>query len=410
MFDNFKKIGILVSGNILATVIMFLGIIYLSRLYSPSDFGTYGIVFALVLISSSFSSFRYEMTILLPKDRNKAFLALTTSICISLANHLIFFLAINFLIFFKTLDSFWIFAPATSFFYSFINICSFLQNRNKHYSKLALIQVLRVLVFIFSAIFLSKSTSTGNGLLAAMLISNLLPAVLLIFIELIPSNFFSSYVSKKDMLYWAKKNKKFFIFSTPAVFIGSLATSSPIFLLSIFFTESAVGFYTMVQRIIMKPVEIISSAINKIYLQAISNKIAHKEKIYTYTLKILFYVFSISLLISLISYYLFSLNLLEYILGDQWAGIDILAIILIPVLFFGFISKAVAGFAILNKNEYGLYYQIYLLLQTCLFFLIVVSHVSEIVYVFASISAGFSLAYFLQTIAILWFSRDIDKD
>ncbi|MCB1176912.1 MAG: oligosaccharide flippase family protein, partial [Leptospiraceae bacterium] len=67
-----KNFLLLFSASGLSQVILILSTPFLSRLYSPADFGLFSFYVAIVTIISSVSTLKFELAILIPKDERES--------------------------------------------------------------------------------------------------------------------------------------------------------------------------------------------------------------------------------------------------------------------------------------------------------------------------------------------------
>ena len=405
----FKSIGTLTVGNVISQGIMFLGVIFLSRIYSPDDFGVHAVVFGAVTIISAVSSFRYEMTILLPKQKKIAQLALQLAFLTTCSMNLIGLLIVSTMVCYGFIDLYWLIVPFTAFFASIINVGSFLQNRNQDYYRIIGIQIVRALLFFLTALLFASFSLFNNGLIEAMFFSYFLPALFLLAMDFRRSNAFNGIFSKRQLIFWIKRNDKFFYYSTPAVLVSSLASQAPVFLLSILMGPALAGYYSMVQRVVMAPVIVVSAAVNKVYMQSVTARRASGKKIYSFTLALVkrFLFPSILLLLPMLAVFYF--EILEKLFGEQWKGIDALAMVMLPAFLISFVAKSISGFAVLGRNELGLIYQIILLVSVSLSITLTSLFSNNQILVFSAISLAFSICYFGQLVSILNISRKIDS-
>ena len=380
----------------------------LTKLYNPSEFGKYAVVFGIVSILGKISSFRYEMTILLPNKKDISQLSIRLPFVISCLMNIFYFVIIFILFMFKYIEIYWFILPIVVISNSLINIAKFIQNKNQDYYTIAGIRILVTLLFTISALLFSKVNIFGNGLLIAMVISNLLPALYLLFKDFKKSNVYTDLFRIRRLIFWAIKNKKFLTYSTPAVLLNSLSSQAPIFLLSFFVGESAAGYYSMVQRVIMAPVTLVSSSINNVYMKLIAFKISNQQEIFYFTKSLIKKIFFPSILLSIIMVISFNLKILEKLFGKEWVGIDFLAFAMVPTFLFGFVSKAISSFSILKRNELGLLYQIILLVLVTLAISLSCALFNTNFLIFLFTSFTFSLCYFFQIISILKIAKNID--
>ena len=79
-----KNLSYLVTGTALAQVLIILFQLILRRIYTPADFGAFAVYMSIIGIIAVISSLRYEQTIILPADDNKAYNLLWLSFGIGL--------------------------------------------------------------------------------------------------------------------------------------------------------------------------------------------------------------------------------------------------------------------------------------------------------------------------------------
>ena len=388
---------------------MLIGVLVLSRLYSPSDFGVYAVTLGFATVASGASSFRYEMTILLPKYDGLSQVALRLSFLITTVTNVLGTTVVLLMVAIGSLGAFWLVVPITSFFNSILNIGSFLQNRQKRYARIVGIQIARSAFFVASAISASWLEFEGNGLVGAMLLSMALPAIFLLVTDFRRANAFAGLTQTRRLFFWAMKQRKFIFYSTPAVFISNLASQAPVFLLSAFVGVGAAGYYTMIQRVMIAPMTLISGAVNTVYMQSVTSRLANGEAIYDFTKSLVRKFFFPGLGLAGLMMMAFQFDFLEGIFGDQWLGIDALSLVMIPAFCISFVAKSIAGFSVLGRNEIGLFYQLILLISVSAAIVISMSITQSWLLIFSSISLALSLCFLGQSLAILTISKNMDQ-
>lgn len=389
---------------------MLLGTILLSRLYSPFEFGVYAVTFGTVTVASVASSFRYEMTILLPKHDSVSQLALRLSFLVaSTTNAIGIVIVLLATITTELLPASWILVPITSFFASIINIASFSQNRKKQYIRIVGVQITRSIFFITSAVLASWFKFEVNGLVWAMVVSMAVPATFLLVSDFRKNKAFTGLTQKRRLFFWARKHRKFVVFSTPAVFVNSLASQTPVFLLSALMSSDTAGYYMMIQRIMMAPVTLVSGAVNKVYMQSVASRRANGEAIYEFTKSIVSKFLLPGLALAGLMLVAFQFEILERAFGDHWKGIDRLSMVMIPAFCISFVAKSIAGFSVLGRNEIGLLYQLVLMVSVSLAIIVTALIIDSQFLVFSAISLILSFCFFGQSISILNISKELDR-
>ncbi|MDA6067153.1 oligosaccharide flippase family protein [Idiomarina abyssalis] len=404
-----KNVGILTFGTGISQGINLLGLLFLSRLYTPAEFGLYAVLLGVITIAGAASSFRYEMTILLPKSESKASIATALSIITCLISNLLFLVVLLTLYAFGVVGVWWLIIPVASIFTSFINIAAFLQNRNKQYLRIVAVQILKAITFILVAVIAGSYGATNYGLLLGLLFSVTLPAILIICFDFRIALSLAKKIEFSRLFAWGRIHRKFIYYSTPAVLANSLASQAPVFLLTFFFGASLAGYYSMVQKVMMAPVTLVSGAVNKVYMQRISTLRANRAEIFPFTFGILKKFVFPAIVIAVLMVTLFLMDSLEFIFGKKWLSIDNFALAMVPAFLFSFISKSISGFAILGRNELGLVYQVVLLISITL--AIWLSYLIDLegYEIFLMISATLLVCYVGQSSSILKISKNLDS-
>lgn len=407
-----KSIGILSLGSGLSQLISLIGIIFLSRLFSPAEFGIYAVQLGVALIIGAISSLRYEMTILQPSNAKAVLTAISTSILLSMVMNILFLTVVLVSLALGYLGYHWLLIPIVSFCSSIISIASFEQNRNQKYFKLSAFQILKSTLFVSIAILCGVFIKFEYALLVSMTLASVIPALIL-FTDLsrkITTLGNAPQEQYRRNLVWIRKNRDFAYFSSPAVFVGSLSGQAPIFLLAYLFGEGAAGIFSMIHRLILSPVALVSGAVNRVYMQKVSSLIASKKAISNFTKKLISKFIFPSFVIAIGMYFIFENELVTRVFGEEWRGIDQLALLMIPVFLTSFIAKSIAGFAVIGKNKIGLIYQVCLLLVVSSSIVLAKSIDSSLTTAFVCLSIAFVSCYSVQAMVILRLSRKIDEN
>lgn len=403
-----RNVGVLTIGNLFSQGINIAGIMLLSHVYSPENFGLYAVVFGLAAIVGAVSSLRLEMTILLPRRENLALSGLVLSVIASLVINLAFLAVLSGLILAGKASEALLYSAPVALMLSIINISAFLQNRRSRYYRTSMVQIFKSLIFVIVSYLFAGTALDSQGLMIGLLMSVAIPGLALMLMDFREEGLYSNRHSKRLLRYWFAKNIRFLKYTTPAVLVNNLAMQLPVFALSALFGSSAAGYYSMISRILMGPVTLVSGAVNRVYMRVVAEKIASGEPVFPFT----FNLFSKFLYVSIVGGAFLTIGLhfelLELFFGQSWSDIDALAMIMVPVFLTAFISKSIAGFAVLGKNREGLSYQVLLLLATGLAILAAHNVSNELGHVFVAISVALTICYMTQAGSILSISRRLD--
>ena len=89
-------VSVLMAGTLISQLIPFLISPILTRIFTPQEFGAFGLYFSITMIFSVFITGRYEMAIMLPKDDRDSMSLVGLSLCITFSVSAILFVVVLF--------------------------------------------------------------------------------------------------------------------------------------------------------------------------------------------------------------------------------------------------------------------------------------------------------------------------
>jgi O-antigen/teichoic acid export membrane protein len=376
----------------------------LTRLYTPEEFGMFGMYLAIVAILTVAATGRYELAILLPKNDKDAINILVLSILLSaLFSLLLLIVVIAFgekiaLIFGEPSLSKWLlWVPVSVLLVGAYQSLNYWSNRKAHYKRLAISRTLQ------SAGASTMQVSAGYfnvgalGLIAGQVAGQIVSSSILAHQIIKEDNQKIKQVSKKRMRVLVKKYKNFPKFLIAAHGFNTGSSQIPIMLLTAFFNSSAAGFYMLTQRVMGVPTTLIAGAIGDVFRQEASQAYrttGNCRKIYTNTLKKLLLL---SLLPGVIFFFV-APDLFEFVFGESWRVAGVYAQILTPVFFLRFVTSPLSAmFMIAEKQKLDLMWQIGLFFLTTMS--LVLGYYSNSVYLAMSLfSASYSLMFLINVV------------
>lgn len=297
------------SGTILSQIVLFAASPILTRTYDSAAFGQYALLSFGLSILTVLCTGKYDLGILIPESEIDAFslflLAGILSVVVSLAVSVGALIWLHF-----QAPEVWLgqtgwrrtlIVPAGAamvIFGAWQAILFTWMNRQQQYRTIAICRVTHVVVMIATQLLLSMAFGGLFGLLLGTLAG--LSACLAI--QVIACNLRAlKRPSLGDLVRVARLHSNLPKHSIPTDLIGTLLAQFPIFVLGIKFSETTVGFYSLVQRTLHAPMQLISNSIGDIFRrQAAGHYATHGEckKIFRETFCILAVagVFSIALL------------------------------------------------------------------------------------------------------------------
>lgn len=323
-FDKFRQSAIaknvmtLSLGTIVSQLIGIVLSPVLARIFSPADYGLWGIFSSTALICAIFMTGRYEVAILRPKEDSDALhlvrlcmlicsgclLIITLGFCI--AKSLGFFPEIG-LLFFIGLIIYLLFN-------SLSQILSYYSNREERYKRIAsgtivknLVQGASRLAFGFTGltkfglIYGAVSGAIANALTLASPLRN---------IKKIFSSFSFSGVKQQAIKYY-----RFLLYEMPSAALNTLSTNVPLLLLAFFFSETDIGYFSMAISLMFLPINFITSAQSQVYYK--KTTISDDKEIGRLTVKIFLANFLVSGL-GLLIIGIFASQIFSIFLGSRW--------------------------------------------------------------------------------------------
>ncbi|MDQ0024194.1 O-antigen/teichoic acid export membrane protein [Variovorax paradoxus] len=235
----------------------------LTRLYSPAEFGIFGVYAAVLYMMLSFSSLRYEVAIPLVKSEEDARHLAAAAIFITLSVSILLIPAAFSLQLVDPSGAWRIFqwllplGVATAGIY---NVFTYVRLRS---AEQGVVAKTRVLQSIAGSVFQVASGFLNGG--AVGLILGQIVGVSLGVSTLSRSSFISHVkliFQREKLLAQMRVQKNFAIYDAPAALLAVANTHAPVLLLASLFSPAAAGMYALVQRIFVAPLGLISAALS----------------------------------------------------------------------------------------------------------------------------------------------------
>ena len=356
------QIFTLMSGTLVAQTISLIVIPFITRMYSPDEFGEYTLFYSVVSILGLISSFKYDQAIMLPKSDKDAKSIVLLTVIINIFVVLLILIAVVLL--HETLYEYfknqpyliWIIPVGVLIFGSLQSIKSY-SSRNQLYSTLAKVRVFNS-GSIGSIQIVGRELFNSNTLVLGRLISDYISVVLLYY-----NNFKKGFLSIKGIsinrILINMNNYIFFPrYQSFTVFINSISQNAPILLFTSFFSVEIAGFYALTSRVLHLPVSLVGASTKEVYYQKASKMFANGENIYSLYKETTLSLAKLFVIPFFVVLFLGD-NLFELVFGSDWVLSGNFSQILILWVFFSFInSPSVISFSILNLQKVQLQLEI----------------------------------------------------
>lgn len=329
--QNFLK---LFSATLLAQVITIALSPVLTRLYSPEDFGYYSVYTAIVALVVVFATGRYEFAISTAKTVEESEKIFKLVILLTFVSSAILFVIIymweelfNQIAGFKAQDHILFYVPITILGLGIMQGLNYYFNKQKDFSHISKSKLLQSVSNGGSSVLFAFLGFHTLGMIWANIFSVLVSNLYNIFGKRLFEFFNAFKYEIKDIKEVAKKYKQYPIFNSTSAFFDILALQAPILVLSRFFSETIVGFYSLTIKIIALPITVISSAVSQVYLSELAEKVSNGERI-DLTLKKAFKVLTVIGIFPVVILVFLGPWLFDLVFGAKWREAGELARIL----------------------------------------------------------------------------------
>ncbi len=341
----------------------------LTRLYAPEDFGLLALFVSIISIFGSIANARYELAIMLPKKDEDAInifalgFIITCSISLILLSLIIVFHSYFLTVLGNKEIGFWLyFVPIAVFFTGTFNILNYFNNRKKYYKDIAKATIVKSVITAVIQLSVGYLKGGVSGLISGQLVSQIFANVRL-FENIKNNKILLSKVSKVKIIALAKKYKDFPKFTLLAGLANTLSVHLTNILITLLFSVSTLGFYSLVQRLLGMPSALVGGSIGQVFFQEATKEkqlTGSAKKSFNATLKKLFIVG----LPSFVILYFIVEDLFAFVFGEEWRIAGKYAEILIPLLAIQFV---VSPLTVINqvflKNKNVMFWQLGLLIN-----------------------------------------------
>ena len=330
MFDKIssefnRNIFTLTFASGISQVIPILFSPILVKIYTPENFGTFAVFFALVSIFGSTINGKYDVATMIPKKDEDALhlgiLSLILSLTLSILLILIIFICFSYVDienFFEYQDSYiWIFIlPIAVFFNGVFNLLNHFNTRLKHYKDIAISKIYKSVVLILSQIALGHLLSGIYGLTIGTVFSHMSANFRLAKNVFSDKKLINSF-SLKRVKTLAIEYKIYPLYLNFANLFDIATLQMPLLFIVKIAGETINGYFFLANRIISIPSALIGKSISQVFFQRISYLHSNRKK----CLPLLIETIKKLLLIAIpttIILYLFSPYFFRIIFGEVW--------------------------------------------------------------------------------------------
>ena len=328
----------------------------LVKYYTPENFGALAFFVSSYTVLSVLVTGRYELAIIVPKDKKTAINLLVISLSLATANCGLILLV---LVGFKEviLEYFgatiigkavflipvavWLTAVYQSIFYY--------ANREKKFKLMSGSKIVQNGSIGIAQLILGVLGSTGMGLIIGRVIGLVAGSgnMLLYTIRSISKENYST--SKSELKQTAIEFKKFPGYMLPSHGMSSLYNQFPVFFITKVFGDATTGFYAIANQWLSIPNVLVARSMGDVFRQRAMEDFQKSGKFNTLYMKTLKTTFTMSIVPFIVAF-LIAPVVFEWFYGEQWIMAGEIAQILIISAFFSFIVTPVNSAALVIGN------------------------------------------------------------
>lgn len=325
----------------------------LSRLYTPSEYGTLAVFTATSAISATFLTLRYEVKVVLPKSDGEArdLVNLTARLAVvlgivGLLSVLVIPVRFRDSVGLAALGNFLPVALAASVAAALANVFTSWLNRRAEYKTMSAIRLIQALVSAGSGIS-AGVLGLRNGLIYAQVAAITWAAAATAFFALRTISFQSA---APAMLRAAMIHKGAPLYLLPTGVLDVLSAQLPYFLITMWFTREDTGHYRMAYSLLAMPGALVGTAVAQVFYKRFAELwpdqvSARRLMVKTWT------VLAIFGLVPLLVVMLFGEPIFRVCLGRSWGESGIIARILAPMVFSSLVLSPTSGALIVLGME-----------------------------------------------------------
>lgn len=363
------------AGTLFAQLLPFLISPVLTRLFTPEQFGEFGLYFSITMICSVFITARYEMAIMLPKEEHEAENLVGLSFIITFAISLILLILILLFkqpiaLLFKTpaIENWLLLIPVSMFSIGFYQALNYWNNRNEKYKSLAFSRVARSVGTSFWSIVFGFGWLKKGGLIIGDTLGQLFSMFFLFFRTKKDYPNFLKSVNKAEMKKQAVRYKQFPIYNVSSGMFEKLSGHSPVMYLANFFGETITGYFSFSLRIISAPSAIVARAFGDVFRQK-ATKIYHEQGNCKKLFEKTFFQLLLLSLVPFTLFYFVAPDLFAFVFGEKWYRAGEFAQVLTPMFFLQFLVSPLSNmFLVAEKQNIDFFMQVFLfVLVSCSF-------------------------------------------
>lgn len=349
--DNtlFKNILKLISGEGIGRIIGFMAAPFITRLYTPLDFGILAVFASLCALCYPFCTLRYTLAIPLHPNENIGINSFAACLLILVINTLIISITLLFfhsrilsLFSSENIDAFWYFVPLAFFLCGISEVLSYYSTRYRDFSTIAKVTIVQKVIGASTKIVLGLFHFNVIGLLIGNILAGSGGFTLYIRTYWKRLKEGARYVTRRKIGFVLKRYKDFPLYRVPSQILLKAAESLPILYFAWHFGTDTTGQISLAMTMLSVPVAIVCISVGKAFYGEIASLGRKNSKeISTLTERIMIRLLAISI-VPFTLVICFGPWIFQTFFGSEWTQSGTFARYLCCYLIFRFVYSPIS--------------------------------------------------------------------
>lgn len=282
-----QNVAKILSANVVAQTVALLVYPFITRAYSPEEFGVFNVFMSICSVIFVLSTGRYESAIVQPKSSRDA--AALFQVCLLITAVVSLISGVVVLLFEDTILNYFSLTsignglyllPFLVLFYGLGTACVRWHNRFKQYGYIGRYTLVQSIVGNGMKVLFGWSGYTRLGLLFATSMGYLLSLLSVVLVKgKRRIGCFLFFFDKSRMKSVAGQYSEYPKYSLPHSFINMLSGNLPLLMLAPYFNEKLIGFYALSMAVGFRPVNLVSTSFNQVFFQRVVELYNSKKSI-----------------------------------------------------------------------------------------------------------------------------------
>ncbi|WP_336501622.1 oligosaccharide flippase family protein [Microbacterium paraoxydans] len=306
------------GGTVFAQIITLAALPFVSRLYSPADFGVLSIVLAISAIVTPAACLQFDAAVLLPRGKRDARAVTTAALLAVTIVALVWALLSDLvagIIFSQRVPFLWLWVLLISWLTGLFTLFSQLAIRERRYGKVAARSIYQASTLAVAQVGFGLLQSGSFGLLASAVLSRLAGILGLAR----SSRWYLGRHRASDVRAVLRRYWRFPVVFAPSAVLNSLGLQLPVVFLAAVYGVQFAGQLGMAERIAAVPIALVGTAIGQVFIGEISELRRREEARYQRLFVRLSAILAATSIVGLGLLAVLSPALIPWILGDAWA-------------------------------------------------------------------------------------------